>query len=87
MNNQNPSDQLWLMLGEIRADLKHLLHSQTDVTRRLDDIEIGAEAKFTDQDNRLRVLEGWKIRIGVITAALGVLVPTALSVAVKMMGL
>lgn len=83
----NTPDQLWLMLGEIRADLKHLLSAHSDVNRRLDDIENGAEMKLTEHDTRIKKLESFSIRIGVLTGALGVFVPTAITVAAKYLGL
>lgn len=75
------------MLGEIRGDLKWLVEERRTTTRRMDDIEAGIELKIDEHAERLNKLEHFKVRIGVLTAALGILVPTAITVIAKKIGL
>ena len=81
------SDQLWLMLGEIRGDLKYLVEERRSTNRRLDEVETEVADKLQQHDERLRKLEAFKVRIGVVTGALGVLVPTAITVIANKLGL
>lgn len=83
----NQPDQLWLMLGEIRSDLKSLVAERSATNRRLDKLEEEIEGLFKEHHDRINKLEGWKIRIGVLTGALGVLVPTSITIAAKKLGL
>lgn len=87
MTNHNPPDQLWLMLGEIRGDLKWLVDERKTSNRRIDDIEAGIELQLDKHDDRITKLEGFATRIGVLTTALGVLVPTAITIVVSRLGL
>lgn len=84
---QNQPDQLWLMLGEIRTDLKYLIDERRSTTRRLDEVEAELKGMLEKQNARITKLEAFKIRVGVLTGALGVLVPTAISVIAHKMGL
>ncbi len=85
--NNNNSDQLWLMLGEIRADLKFLVAERNATKQRLDKLEEGLSGRFQEQEKRLGKLEAFKIRIGVITGILGVFVPTTITVIFRKLGL
>jgi len=80
-------DQLWLMLGEMRGDLKYLVEERRSTNRRLDDVELHMSAHNEKQDARIGKLEAFKIRVGVFTAALGVIVPTALTAIAHKMGI
>ena len=84
--NNTGGDGLWLMLGEIRGDLKWLVEDRRSWSRRMDDIETGIEQKIDEHAERLGRLETFKVRIGVLTAILGFLVPTLITVALKMLG-
>ena len=87
MTDKNNPDALWLMLGEIRGDLKWLVEERRTTSRRMDDIEAGIEQKIDEHAERLGKLEHFKVRIGVLTAGLGVLVPTGITIVAKKMGL
>mgnify|MGYP000597384281 CR=1 FL=1 len=87
MSEKNNPDPLWLMLGEIRGDLKWLVDERRTTARRMDDIEAGIEQKIDEHALRLVALERFKIRIGLLTAALGVFVPTGITILAKKMGL
>jgi len=80
-------DQLWLMLGEMRGDLKYLVEERRSTNRRLDDVEAHVEGSIEKHNARLTKLEAFKIRVGVFTAALGVIVPTAITAIAHKMGL
>lgn len=80
-------DQLWMMLGEIRGDLKYLVAERQQQNRRMDDIEAGIELQLDKHSVRISNLETWKIRVGVLTTALGVLVPTAITIVARKLGL
>lgn len=84
---QNNPDQLWLMLGEIRGDLKYLVEERRTANSRMDDIEAGIELQLDKHSERLSKLEAFKVRIGVLTAGLGVLVPTVITISAKKLGL
>lgn len=86
MTDKNNPDQLWLMLGEIRSDLKFLVAERSATNRRLDDMENDLAVYRKEQETRLARLEAFKVRIGVLTGGLGVLVPTALAVISKKLG-
>lgn len=75
------------MLGEIRGDLKWLVEERRSTSRRMDDIEEGIEQKIDEHHERLTRLENFKVRIGVITTGLGVLVPTTITIIAKKLGL
>tara|TARA_R100001086_G_scaffold205900_2_gene121725 strand:- start:267 stop:497 length:231 start_codon:yes stop_codon:yes gene_type:complete len=75
------------MLGEIRSDLKWLVEERRSAARRVDDLEEKLAEHLAEHGKRLTKLEGFKIRIATFTAALGVLVPTAITVAAKKLGL
>ncbi len=87
MTDKNNPDQLWLMLGEIRSDVKFLVAERGATNKRLELLEAANAKSSADTDKRLRALEGWKIRVGVLTGLLGVLVPTTVTVAAKKLGL
>lgn len=87
MSDNKSLDGLHLMLGQIHSDVKWLVEERRSTTRRMDEIERGIELKVDEHDERLRRLEGFKIRIGVVTAILGTFVPIAITVAAKMAGL
>lgn len=88
MTPESPKpDHLWLMLGEIRGDLKYLVEERRSTNRRLDDVEASVNEQIASQDKRIGKLEAFKIRVGVFTAALGVIVPTAVTVTARKLGL
>lgn len=88
MSPESPqSDQLWLMLGEIRGDLKYLVEERRSTNRRLDEVETEVSSTLDKHNERIVKLEAFKIRIGVITGALGILVPTLISIAASKLGL
>lgn len=78
---------LWLMLGEIRGDLKYLVEERRSAKTRMDEMEAAAAAKLDEHAARLTSLERFKLKIGMTTAALGVLVPTGVTVAARKLGL
>lgn len=86
MSDQKP-DALWLMLGEIRGDLKWLVEERRSASRRMDAIETEIKDSVAEHSKRLGKLEAFKIRIGVLTGALGVLVPSFASVILHKLGL
>jgi hypothetical protein len=87
MSDNNNPDALWLMLGEIRGDLKWLVEDRRSTSRRMDDIEAGIETKIDEHDGRLQKLENFKLRIGVFATAVGIVVPTAITIITKKLGL
>jgi len=88
MTPESPKpDQLWLMLGEMRGDLKYLVEERRSTNRRLDEVEATVNDHNAKQDARISKLEAFKIRVGVFTAALGVIVPTAITAIAHKMGL
>lgn len=86
MSDKSP-DALWLMLGEIRGDLKWLVEERRATSRRMDDIEAGIEMKIDQHDERLSVLENFKVRIGVFVTIIGILVPAIVTATFKYFGL
>ncbi len=88
MTPESPKpDQLWLMLGEMRGDLKYLVEERRSTNRRLDDVEANVNDSIEKHNARIGKLEAFKIRVGVFTAALGVIVPTAITAIAHKMGL
>lgn len=88
MTQENPNQaDLYLMLGEIRGDLKYLVQERQSTNRRLDEVEAAMHGKVRDHDKRLGALEAFKVKVGVLTGALGVLVPTGLTVLAHKLGL
>jgi hypothetical protein len=85
--NDNTTNALWLMLGDMRGDLKWLVEERRTTARRLDDIEAGIEQKIDEHAERLNKLEQFKVSIGVLTTGLGILVPTVIAIIVKALGL
>lgn len=85
--SDNPQEALLFMLGEMRADLKYLVNERRVQSQRMDDIEEAQHLINADHGTRLSKLEHFKTRIGVVTAALGVVVPTGITVAAHKMGL
>lgn len=86
-DNDNKPDALWLMLGEIRGDLKWLVEDRRSTSRRMDDIEAGIETKIDEHDDRLRKLEKSNVRYGVIIGGMGLVVPVVITVVTKKLGL
>jgi hypothetical protein len=68
MTDKNNPDALWLMLGEIRGDLRWLVEDRLKASRRMDDIEADFTEKLEEHDERLGKLENFKVRVGVIIA-------------------
>ncbi len=83
----NPDESLLFMLGEIRSDLKYLVAEKSATNRRLDKLEASSASARSSIDERLKKLEGWKVRVGVLTGLLGVFVPTAITITAKRLGL
>ena len=82
-----PQDSLLFMLGEMRADLKYLVNERRKQSERMDDMEAAHMTTKQSVDVRLSKLEHFKTRIGVLTAGLGVMVPTGITVLVHKLGL
>lgn len=80
-------EQIWLMLGEIRGDLKYLVQERSSTNQRLNEIEERVSHKMKDHDDRLDNLEHFRTRWGVLTAALGLVVPTVLAIIAHQLGL
>lgn len=80
------NEPIMFMLGEMRADLKYLVRERQKTSERLDTIEADRIADKEETDQRLTKLEHFKTRIGVVTGALGVGVPTGLSVLAHKLG-
>ena len=78
---------LYMMLGEMRGDLKYLVEERRSTNRRLDEVENSLNQKIDEMDVRVGKLESFKIRIGAITGALGVIVPTSITVIAHKLGL
>jgi hypothetical protein len=87
MINSEKEDQLWMLLGEMRSDLRFLVEERRSTNRRLDNLEARIDEKFMGFEARVGKLEAFKIRVGVFTAALGVLVPTLITVIAHKLGL
>jgi hypothetical protein len=85
--NQEHSESIMFMLGEMRADLKYLVTERQRQSQRIDDLEAAHLSHVDEHDERLSKLEHFKTRIGVITGALGIGVPTGLSVLAHKLGL
>ena len=74
------------MLGEMRGDLKYLVEERRSTNRRLDEVEAEVKVKMGEQDARLSTLEAFKIRVGVFTGALAVVVPTIVTAIAHKLG-
>lgn len=86
-NNNAPQESILFMLGEMRADLKYLVNERRKQSERMDDLEASHVASNAIFEKRLSTLEHFKTKIGVVTTALGVGVPTALTAAAHKLGL
>lgn len=84
--NDNPQDTIMFMLGEMRADLKQLVHSRSNTNARIDAIEAAQAELNQETDKRLKSLEHFKTRIGVLTAGLSVTVPTIITAIAATLG-
>lgn len=80
-------DALWFMLGEIRGDLKFLVEERKSSNRRMDEMEASSAEQLGAHAKRLSALEAFRIKIGVLATALGVFVPTTITVLARKMGL
>lgn len=80
-------DPLYLMLGEIRGDLKWLVQERQTSNSRMDRMEDDLSEKLAAQEKRVRGLEAFRVRIAAFVTALGVLVPTAITITAKKFGL
>jgi len=87
MTDNSPQDSLLFMLGEMRADLKYLVHERRKTSERLDAIEAVHVATTVEHTARLTRLETFKTKIGVVTVALGALVPAGITVVLHRLGL
>jgi hypothetical protein len=87
MTTQNSDERLWLMLGEIRGDLKYLVEARGHTDKRLKDLESDTGQQLEGHEKRLRSLENFRLRIGTLTTALGVAVPTSITVIAHKLGL
>lgn len=85
--NDHPQENLLYMLGEMRADLKYLVSERHMQSQRIDDLETAQQLINTSHGSRIANLEHFKTRIGVITAALGVAVPTGITIVAHKLGL
>ena len=85
--NSTAEDSLLFMLGEMRADLKYLVNERRKTSERMDALETAHIASHQAHNIRITKLEHFKTRVGVFTAALGVTVPTAVTVVAHKMGL
>lgn len=79
-------DALWLMLGEIRSDLKWLVEERRTASRRMDEFEKLASAKFAGHDTRLRSLESYRVKVAAYTGILAVFVPSTVTALFKYLG-
>jgi hypothetical protein len=86
MSGQQQEDKLWLMLGEIRSDIKHLLQERSHTNQRLDEHVNHVATKLEDQENRVRKLENFRIKIAALATVLGVFVPLIISLIGKKLG-
>lgn len=81
MDNSKP-DQLWMLLGEIRADLKHLLATNDGIRRRLDrHAEEQAEI-----EKRISLIEKWKVKVATMIGGLSIFVPASVTAFFQYMG-
>lgn len=81
-----PQDVL-LMLGEMRGDLKYLVNERRQHSERLTMLEETHTAMQAENDLRFRKLENFKTRIGVVTAALGFGAPFVVTAVLHKLGL
>lgn len=82
----SPQESLLFMLGEMRADLKYLVTERRKTSERMDEIESAHFAAIKDHGERITALEHMKTKIGVVTAFLGITVPTIITVIAHQMG-
>lgn len=81
------TEGMYMMLGEMRADLKYLVAERSAHGARLDAIDQATDNRISAVNARLNALETFKTQIGVVTIGLGVLVPTAVTVIARQVGL
>lgn len=87
MQNQPSENELYMMLGEMRADLKYLVSERQQTTKRLADMEESHAAHSDAVHERITKLEHFRTKIGVVTAALGIVVPTGITALFHKLGL
>lgn len=75
------------MLGEMRADLKYLVDERKRSSQRLEKFEASQALVNKELTTKIGNLENFRARIGVLTTALGIAVPTGLTVAAHKLGL
>ena len=79
MSPDHGSDGLFLMLGEMRGDLKYLVTEFVKQGQRLDSLEDQQSARIAANEARITRLETFRTQIGVVTVALGFAVPTGVT--------
>lgn len=80
------TEGMYMMLGEMRADLKYLVAERSIHGARLDAIDQATDQRISQVNARLTALETFKTQIGMVTVGLGVLVPTALTIFARKLG-
>ena len=81
------TEGMYMMLGEMRADLKYLVAERSVHGARLDAIDQATDTRISQVNSRLTSLETFKTQIGMVTVALGIIVPTVITIAARKMGL
>lgn len=69
---------MYLLLGEIRGDVKYLRESREAANVRIDALENNMREQQEKLETRVSVLEGFRMKIAGITVALGTASPLAM---------
>lgn len=72
----NQQNELWLMLGEIRGDVKFLVNERSKTSERLDGLEIVITEKAKRDDERFTKLEHFKTRFMAYAGLIALAIPT-----------
>ena len=87
MSQEKTQDQLWLMLGEMRGDLKYLVNERRSTIERIATVEADTAEAHKEMNTRVTRLETFKTKIGVVTVALGAVVPTGIAYMAHKLGI
>lgn len=80
------NNDLYMLLGEMRTDIKYLVHERKQTNEKLAEVQTQHDAQAVETERRLKSLEGFRMKIGVLATALGVVSPFLANIILKKLG-
>ena len=86
MTTDNSNERLWMLLGEIRTDIKHLVTERQNHGERLDVLEVNAAEARAALAERITRLEQFRAQALTYGSLIAAGVPIAITIALNFLG-